>query len=98
MLRSDGAITNTHPAPVKVLSPSPASMAVLPSAERDTASAWKAPPKGFPPAPQPTSLVDCCAQNTPLLVQTHMAPALLLSPTPPTMAVLPSAARDTELP
>ena len=49
-----------------------------------------------PTAPEPTSLGPCWVQTPPLLVQTHTAPAELLSLDPPTMAVLPSAERDTE--
>src|SRR3972149_1123537 len=49
-------------------------------------------------APEPTSLGPCWVQIPPLLVQTHAAPALPLSAFPPTMAVLPSAERDTERP
>src|SRR5450759_1358304 len=69
-------------------------MAVLPSAESET----EVPCKAFvPSAPEPTSLV-CWVQAPPLLVQTHAAPAPPLSVSPPTMAVLPSAERDTERP
>src|SRR5450830_262906 len=69
-------------------------MAVLPSAERDTERPWLA----APTAPEPTSLVPCWVQTPALLVQTHAAPAELWSKYPPTMAVLPSAERDTETP
>src|ERR1039457_4653916 len=69
-------------------------MAVLPSAERDT----EPPCRASHEAPEPTSLVPCWVQTPPLLVQTHAAPALLLSLGPPTMAVLPSAESDTETP
>src|SRR6266511_727777 len=69
-------------------------MAVLPSAERATEAPCSAPPT----APEPTSLVPCWVQTPPLLVQTHAAPAPLLSPCPPTKAVLPSAESDTDWP
>src|SRR5450759_5113421 len=69
-------------------------MAVLPSAERDT----ERPRLAAPTAPEPTSLVPCWVQTPALLVQTHAAPALPLSAYPPTMAVLPSAETDTEVP
>src|SRR6266508_3902874 len=69
-------------------------MAVLPSAERDTEAPWLA----LPTVPEPTSLVPCWVQTPPLLAQTHAAPTEPLSPRPPTMAVLPSAERDTEVP
>src|SRR5438309_1502711 len=69
-------------------------MAVFPSAERDT----ETPCAAFPTAPEPTNLAPCCVQTPPLLVQTHAAPAALLSRFPPTMAVLPSAERDPETP
>src|ERR1035437_2594803 len=69
-------------------------MAVLPSAERKT----EVPCKESPSAPEPTSLVPCWVQAPALLFQTHAAPTAPLSPHPPTMAVLPSAERDTEAP
>src|ERR1035437_4139953 len=69
-------------------------MAVSPSPERDT----EMPCEAFPTAPEPTSLVPCWVQTPALLVQTHAAPALLLSVGPPAMDVLPSAERDTEMP
>src|ERR1035437_3270967 len=70
-------------------------MAVLPWAERDTDWPWSAKP---PTMSKPTSLGPCCVQTPPLLVQTQAAPVLLLSMFPPTMAVLPSAERDTDWP
>src|ERR1035437_10995812 len=71
----------------------PPTMAVLPSAERATDAPWAA----APTLPEPTSLVPCWVQFTPVLVQTHAAP-LPSSLGPPTMAVLPSAERATEEP
>src|SRR5450759_1741779 len=84
----------THAAPALLLSTGPPTMAVLPSAERDTDTPWLA----VPTALEPTSLVPHWVQAPALLVQTHAAPAPLLSPPPPTMAALPSKERDTELP
>ena len=52
----------------------------------------------FPTAPVPTSLAPCWVQTPPLRVQTHAAPASPLSQRPPTMAVLPSAERETDWP
>ncbi len=49
-----------------------------------------------PTAPEPTSLDPCWVQTPPLRVHTHAAPATLLSLSPPTRAVLPSAERDTD--
>src|SRR5882724_6015393 len=70
-------------------------MAVLPSAERRTATPCCAP--ALPTAPLPTSLP--CWSHTPLVrVYTHAAPALPLSCGPPTIAVFPSAESATELP
>src|SRR5438876_43752 len=69
-------------------------MAVLPSAERATEVPWPA----FPEAPEPTSLVPCWVQTPPLLVQTHAAPTVPLSLSPPTIAVSPSAERATAEP
>ncbi len=51
--------------------------------------------------PRRPSRPACCPAGSrllPLLVQTHAAPAPPLSSGPPTMAVLPSAERDTESP
>jgi hypothetical protein len=70
-------------------------IAVLPSAERDTEEPWYT---EYPTAPDPTSLFPCLVQTPPFLVQTHAAPAVSLSVYPPTMAVLPSAERDTAEP
>src|SRR5262249_27107263 len=52
----------------------------------------------LPAVPVPTSLFPCWLHTPPLRVNTHAAPALLLSPDPPTMAVLPSADSATEVP
>ena len=87
-------LVQTHAAPAILLSPNPPTRAVLPSAERDTEVPWNA----APTASEPTSLGPCWVQAPPLRVQIHTAPAELLSPNPPTMAVLPSAERDTETP
>src|SRR5258708_22660523 len=83
-----------HAAPALLLSPYPPTIAVLPSAERDT----EPPCSAAPTAPEPISLGPCWVQTPPLLVQTHAAPVLMLSPNPPTMAVLPSAETDTAAP
>src|ERR1017187_9962814 len=93
-LQTPPVLVQTHAAPALPLSFSPPTMAVLPSAERDT----EEPCRAFPTAPEPTSLVPCWVQTPPLLVQTHAAPAPPLSIYPPTMAVLPSAERDTDPP
>ena len=73
----------------------PPTMAVLPSAERDTEKPWSA---SIPRRPSRPAWFPAGSRRLPLLVQTHAAPAKLLSPGPPTMAVLPSAERDTEKP
>src|ERR1700730_8893344 len=78
-----------HAAPALPLSKSPPTMAVLPSAERDT----EAPCRAFPTAPEPTRLGPCWVQTLPCRVQIHAAPAKRLSRFPPTIAVLPSAER-----
>jgi hypothetical protein len=78
----------------------PPTMAVLPSAERDTEEPWWL----FPSASEATSLGPCWLQTPPLRAQIAADPAdpistlELLSPGAPTMAVLPSADRDTEEP
>ena len=41
-------------------------------------------------APVPTSLLPCWVHTPPARVKTHVAPTPLLSPDPPTSAVLPS--------
>src|ERR1019366_4027895 len=87
-------LVQTHAAPAP-LSGIPPMMAVLPSPERDTEAPCN---RNDPCAPEPTSLAPCWVQTPPLLVQTHAAPTKPLSLTPPTMAVLPSAERHTEMP
>src|ERR1039458_6104824 len=67
-------------------------MAVLPSAERDT----NRPCQASPTASETTKSAPCLLQTPPLLVQTLAAPPP--SQGPPTMAVLPSAERDTDQP
>src|SRR5450759_4937745 len=93
-VQTPAVLVHIHAAPAKLLSPLPPTMAVLPSAERDTDLPCRSPPT----APEPTSLDPCWVQTPALLVQIHAAPAKLLSRYPPTMAVLPSAERDTEKP
>ena len=83
----------THAAPT-LLSPDAPTRAVLPSADSATAQPW---PDGKT-APVPDSLPPCCVHTPPERVNTHAAPAPLLSASPPTMAVLPSADSDTERP
>ena len=68
----------THAAPSDAVVLGPPTMAVLPSAERATESL----DSRCPTAPEPTSLAPCWVQTPPLLVQTHAAPALLLSRVP----------------
>src|SRR5450759_5272382 len=87
-------LVQTHAAPAPAFAAIPPMMAVLPSVERDT----EEPCEAFPNSPEATSLLPCGLQTTPVLVQTHAAPAPLLSPYPPTMAVLPSPERDTDEP
>src|SRR6266511_64705 len=72
-------------------------MAVLPSAESATDIPWPG-GNGGSPAPLPTSFLPCCIQTSPLRVNTHVAPIVLLSLGPPTMSVLPSAERATDTP
>src|SRR5262245_35794142 len=83
---------NTHAAPALLLSASPPTMAVLPPLD----SAPENPCRPPPTPPLPTSLAPCWVHVPPLRVNTHAAPALLLSADPPTMAVLPSAESATE--
>src|SRR6202012_330681 len=79
---------NTHAAPAPVApSNSPPMSAVLPSADRATPDPNHAPEV----APAPVSLPPCWVQPPALRVNTHAAPLLLLSLSPPTRAVLPSA-------
>src|ERR1700690_188316 len=78
-----------------VSSPFPPTIAVLPSDERLTELPWYT---LAPPAPVPTSLPPCCVQTSPLRVNTHAAPILLLSSGSPMIAVLPSPERAVELP
>src|SRR5450759_206664 len=85
---------HTHADPASLLSRYPPTMAVLPSEERETEVPWYAPPT----APVPTSLLPCCVHTPPERVHTHAAPAALLSPCPPTMAVLPSEEREIDWP
>src|SRR5262249_30425949 len=87
-------LVKTHVAPALTLSEDPPIIAVLPSAERDT----EMPPFAIPAAPVPTSSAPCWVQTPPLRVQTHADQTFPLSPNPPTMAVLPSAERDTTMP
>src|SRR5260221_66921 len=84
----------THAAPALELSAGPPRIAVLPSEERAT----ERPCFAFPTAPIPTSLAPCCDQTPALRVNTHAAPAFVLSEDPPTIAVLPSEERATEAP
>src|SRR5258708_6689581 len=65
----------THAAPMFALSIAPPTMAVFPSAD----SATVPPCCEAPIAPVPTSFVPCCVHTLPLRVNTHAAPALLLS-------------------
>src|SRR6516165_6139165 len=69
-------------------------MAVLPSADSATELPWRL----VPAPPLPTSLAPCWVHTPPLRVNTQTAPTEVLSPGPPTMAVLPSADTATELP
>jgi hypothetical protein len=69
-------------------------MAVLPSADKATELPWKEEPELF----VPTNLPPCWLQVLPLLVYTQAAPRPPLSDGPPTIAVLPSADRETEIP
>src|SRR5262245_3078302 len=69
-------------------------MAVLPSPE----SATDEPCSAAPAALVPTSFAACCVMVPPLRINTHAAPVFELSPGPPTMAVLPSADRETAWP
>ena len=85
---------NTHVAPAKSLSPCPPTAKVPPSADKATEVPW------YPAltAPVPMSLGPCWAQLVPLRVNTHVAPAPLLSVIPPKAKVLPSADKVTEVP
>src|SRR5579862_7443238 len=93
-----GPFVKTHAAPALkpplLLSPIPPTMAVVLSPER----AIEVPCSAFPTAPPPSSLVPCCDQTPALRVHTHAAPEKPLSHSPPTMAVFPSADRETDAP
>src|SRR4051812_2414020 len=56
------------------------------------------PCRGFTVAPEPNSRGPCWDQTPPLRVQIHAPPSLLWSRNPPTMAVFPSAERETDDP
>src|SRR5216684_4080424 len=75
-------------------SPTPPTMAVLPSAE----SATDVPCCEPELAPDPTSFGPCCLQTPSTRVQTQAAPSYVLSRGAPMMAVLPSAERATKNP
>ena len=87
---------NTHAAPWKELSPLPPIRAVLPSEESATLTPnWPSPLSPVPSSAQPvgqspTSFAPCWVHAPPERVNTHAAPALLLSKAPPISAVLPS--------
>ena len=85
---------NIHAAPMLPLSLSPPTMVVLPLEDSETERPCSAPPI----APVPTSLLPCWDQTLALRVKTHTAPMFPSSANPPTMAVLPSEDRETELP
>src|SRR5262245_836915 len=91
--RVDRAV-NTHAAPAELLSDGPPTTAVLQDSATD--QPWWA----APTAPLPTNLFPCWVHPPPLLINTHAAPAPLLSSSPPTMAVtvLPSADSATDWP
>src|ERR1035441_3275073 len=84
----------TQAAPAVVLSVGPPTMAVFPSADRAT----DIPCSALLTAPVPKSLPPCWFHTPPVRVYTQAAPALLVSPGPPTMAVFPSADNATERP
>src|SRR5438067_13925077 len=69
-------------------------MAVFPPPE----SATELPCPACPTAPAPSSRGPCWVHTPPLRVNTHAAPALVLSPKPPRIAVLPSPDSATEPP
>src|SRR5271169_3067257 len=82
-------LVNTQTAPLEKLSSGPPTIAVLPSAERETED----PCDGNHTVPLPTSLLPCCVHTPPLRVYTHAAPIHVLSSGPPTIAVFPSVER-----
>ena len=82
---------NTQAAPMAPLSKLPPMTAVFPSALMATPT----PCCAIPVAPDPTSLLPCCAHVSPLRVKTQAAPVLPLSTGAPKIAVLPSALMDT---
>src|SRR5262245_22903871 len=88
------AFTYTHAVPTLLLSAFPPTTAVFPSADIAT----EAPCCAGSTAPAPTSLVPRWLHTPPLRVHTHAAPAIPLSPYPPTTAVFPSAVTATEFP
>src|SRR5664280_237906 len=85
---------NTQTAPLPLLSWGPPATSVLASPERAT----EVPCPGSPAAPVPTSLSPCCFQAPAARVNTQTAPTPLLSPGPPTAAVLPSEDSATAQP
>src|ERR1022692_4439791 len=87
------ARVNTHTAPDVLLSPLPPSTAVLPSEDKATDMPWCA-----WPTPLPTSLKGTRLHTPTLRVNTHAAPVLLLSKSPPISAVFPSEERAIEMP
>ena len=95
LLGPDTAAAGEHPRrPAR----HPPTMAVLPSADSATDMPWPSGNGASPAPPVPTSLLPCCVQTSPLRVNTHAAPVVLLSLGPPTMAVLPSADSATDAP
>src|SRR5436190_6469036 len=96
----EGSATKTHAAPGPPGSPEsskgPPTIAVAPSPESETERPCAAPL--HPEAPEPTSFGPRCVQTPPLFVQSQTAPFPPSSADPPTMAVLPSAERETETP
>ena len=89
-----GAGIKTQAAPALPLSPYPPTIAVVPSAERET----ELPCIALLVAPLPTSLLPCWVQVPAFREKTHAAPALLLSKIPDKIAVFPSAERETDQP
>src|SRR5262249_8999875 len=85
-----GGAANSHGAPALLLSLFPPKIAVVQD------SATEMPCWACPTAPVPTSLFPLWLHTPPLRVNTHAAPAKLLSPCPPTIAVLPSLDSATE--
>src|SRR5262249_59633036 len=88
---------NAHAAPSPLLSPGPpiSAVALLSDPARATLEPNWPGDAGLLTSAPPVSLDPCWVQVEPVRVNTHAAPRPLLSPGPPTSAVLPAAESAT---